>query len=323
MNQRFLEVEFRDVRYRVAVEGEGPLVLLVHGFPESWYSWRHQIPALVAAGFKVAAPDVLGYGGSSSPADIERYSMENLTRDMAGIAKALSPDGKAIVVGHDWGAPIAWNSARLYPDVFGAVAGLSVPYSPPGEHMFLDVVNEFFTKRGLFFYQVYFQEEGIAEVELEKDPRDSVRRFYYAVSGDAPDGTWPSDKPLGEGVLDRLPDPDPFPAWLTDEDIDYYAGEFARSGFRGPLNRYRNHERDHAFLRSKGDPTINQPSLFVGGSRDLVLKMLPGIDIVARMRTHLTDLRNAVILDGCGHWTQQERPQEVNEHLIDWLATLD
>jgi len=323
LSQQFLELEFEDVSYRVAVTGEGPLILLVHGFPESWYSWRHQMPALAAAGFKVAAPDVLGYGGSSSPSEIERYSMENITRDMAGIAQALSSDGRAIVIGHDWGAPIAWNSARLFPDVFRAVAGLSVPYSPPGEHMFLDVVNEFFTKRGLFFYQVYFQEEGVAEAELERDPRDSIRKFYYAISGDAPDGTWPKDKPLGEGVLDRLPDPDPFPSWLTDEDIDYYANEFRKSGFRGPLNRYRNHERDHAFLRSMGDPTINQPALFIGGSRDLVLKMLPGIDVVERMKTHLTDLRKGVILDGCGHWTQQERPQQVNEHLIDWLATLD
>ena len=322
MSIDFVDVELVDVSYRVAVKGEGPLVLFVHGFPESWYSWRHQIPAIAAAGFKCAAPDVLGYGGSSKPAEIERYSMQNLTADMAAIAKALSPDGKAIVVGHDWGAPIAWNSARLHPDVFTAVAGLSVPYTPPGEHMFLDVMDQVFTKRGLFFYQVYFQEEGVAEAELERDPKDSIRRFYYAVSGDAPDGTWPKDKPHGAGVLDRLPDPDPFPAWLTDEDIDYYANEFRRSGFRGPLNRYRNHPRDHEYLRSQGDPTIRQPALFVGGDRDLVLKMLPGVDIVERMKKYVPDLRNGVVLEGIGHWTQQEAPDAVNELLIDWLATL-
>ena len=323
MDQKFHMISVNNVNYRVAVAGAGPLILMIHGFPESWYSWRHQIPALTAAGFKVAVPDVLGYGGSDKPHEIERYSMQNLTSDMAEIARNLSPDGQAIVIGHDWGAPIAWNSARLHPDVFRAVAGLSVPYSPPGEFNFLDVVDKFFTQRGLFFYQVYFQDEGVAEAELERDPKDSVRRFYYAVSGDAPDGTWPSDKPVGAGVLERLPDPDPFPGWMSDDDIEYYANEFRHSGFRGPLNRYRNHRRDHDYLKSQGDPAIYQQALFIGGQRDLVLKMLPGVDVVERMKTYVPNLKKGVILDGCGHWTQQERPNEVNELLIDWLAELD
>tara|TARA_B100000678_G_scaffold54035_1_gene43287 strand:+ start:19772 stop:20662 length:891 start_codon:yes stop_codon:yes gene_type:complete len=292
---------------------------MVHGFPESWYSWRHQMPAIADAGFKAVAVDVLGYGGSDKPHAVERYSMENLTRDMAGVASALSEDGTAIVIGHDWGAPIAWNSARLFPEVFKAVAGLSVPYTPPGERMFLDMIHEFFTKRGLFFYQVYFQEEGVAEAELEADPAASIRKFYYAISGDAPDGTWPKDKKVGEGVLDRLPDPDPFPPWLSEEDLAYYASEFRQSGFRGPLNRYRNHQRDHDFLRAQGDPTIHQPALFIGGERDLVLKMLPGVDVVQRMKTFVPNLQKGVILDGIGHWTQQEAPEAVNELLIPWL----
>ena len=177
MSVEFQNVPVNGVNYRVAVEGKGPLVLMVHGFPESWYSWRHQIPVIAQAGFKAAAVDVLGYGGSDKPHEIERYSMQNLASDMAEIAKALSDDGQAIVLGHDWGAPIAWNSALLHPDVFRAVGALSVPYSPPGERMFLDVMDDVFTKRGLFFYQIYFQKQGVAEAELERDPRATIRRF--------------------------------------------------------------------------------------------------------------------------------------------------
>lgn len=318
------KIEFRtvksgDVSIRVAVQGEGPLVLFVHGFPESWYSWRHQMQPVADAGFTAAALDVTGYGGSDKPDPVERYSMENLTRDMANVAKALSLDGKAIVIGHDWGAPIAWNSALVFPDVFRSVGGLSVPYSPPGKMMFLDMIREFFTKRGRFFYQMYFQDEGVAEAELEKDPRDTIRRFYYALSGNAPDGTWPADKAHGDPLLYRLPDPDPFPDWLTEADLDYYEAEFRFSGFRGPLNRYRNHERDYAFLSALPDKKIYQPSLFIGGERDLVLKMLPGVDPIENMRPHLPGLQTASILAGCGHWTQQERPDEVNALLIPWL----
>jgi pimeloyl-ACP methyl ester carboxylesterase len=199
------------------------------------------------------------------------------------------------------------------------VAGLSVPYMPMGERSFIDVVRAAFTDRGRFFYQVYFQDEGVAEAELEADVRASLRRFCYAISGDAPDGTWPVDKPHGAALLERLPDPDPFPAWLTDADIDYYVAEFERSGFRGPLNRYRNHRADHAFLRPHAKTPIVQPSLFIGGTRDLVLKMLPGVDMVAMMRPNLPGLRGARLLDGIGHWTQQEAPDEVNELLTGWL----
>ena len=317
----FKMVEANGLSIRVAVEGEGPLVLFVHGFPESWYSWRHQMGPTAQAGFTAAAVDVPGYGGSDKPHAVDRYSMENLTRDMAGVARALSPDEQVVVVGHDWGAPIAWNSALLFPDVFRAVGGLSVPYSPPGPVMFLDMIHKVFTARGKFFYQVYFQDEGVAEAELEKDPRDSIRRFYYALSGDAPDGTWPLDKKHGDSLLHRLPDPDPFPSWLTEEDLDYYEAEFKGSGFRGPVNRYRNHPRDYAFLSAVEDKRIHQPSLFIGGERDLVLQMLPGHDPVESMKPHLPNLQVGKVLEGCGHWTQQEKPDEVNALLIPWLKS--
>ena len=310
------------VRLRVAVKGDGPLVLMVHGFPESWYSWRHQIDAIAAAGFTAAALDVRGYGGSDRPHAVEAYDMQSLTGDIAAVAKALSPDAPAVVIGHDWGAPQAWNSALLHPEQFRAVAGLSVPYIPPGEVVFIDAVREFFTKRGLFFYQIYFQDEGVAEAELEADPAAVIRRFYYAVSGDAPDGTWPSDKKHGDALLHRLPEPDmPLP-WLSEEDVAYYKSQFEQSGFRGPLNRYRNWHRDNAYLKSNGgDLIIKQPSFYIGGTRDLVLKMYPG-DMIAAMKQNLANLQGSHLLEGCGHWTQQERAQEVSDMLVEWLRSL-
>jgi pimeloyl-ACP methyl ester carboxylesterase len=315
-------IDAGEVKLRAAVQGSGPLVVLVHGFPESWYSWRHQLGPIAEAGFTACAIDVRGYGGSDKPHPVEAYDMRSMVGDVAGVIEALSPGEPAIVVGHDWGAPIAWNSALIRPDRVRAVAGLSVPYTGAPAHSLKDMWTEVFTKRGKFFYQAYFQAEGVAEAELEADPRDTIRRFYYAISGDAPDGTWPNDKPDGANLLDRLPDPDPFPAWLSEADIAYYAGEFAKSGFRGPLNRYRNPDRDFAYLKGFADRRVEQPALFIGGERDLVLSMFGRRDLAPLMKAALPDLRGADILPGCGHWTQQERPAEVNERLIGWLKGL-
>ena len=315
-------IETNGIRLRVALAGDGPLVILVHGFPESWYSWRHQIEALSIAGYRVAAPDVRGYGESDRPHAVEAYDMESLTGDIAGLVDALSPNDPAVVVGHDWGAPIAWNTARLHAGKFRAVAGLSVPYIPPGDVVFIDAARALFTDRGLFFYQIYFQDEGPPEAELEADPAEAIRKFYYAISGDAPAGTWPIDKKHGDTLLHRLPEPDmPLP-WLSEEDVAYYDAQFRKSGFRGPLNRYRNWHRDHAYLSAHpSSPIIAQPSLYIGGTEDLVLKMFPG-DMIVAMKESLADLRGAELLDGCGHWTQQERPGGGSDRLLSWLAKL-
>ena len=284
----FRWVQNGDIRLRVAVEGEknAPLIVLVHGFPESWYSWRHQLKALAEAGYRVAAPDVRGYGGSDRPEEINAYTMEALTSDIAAISETLSPDQPAVVVGHDWGAPIAWNSALLHPDHFRAVAGLSVPYIPLGPIAPLDLYRKVFTDNGLFFYQIYFQEEDRPEAELEEDPGATIRKFYYAISGDAPDDAWPKDKPHGAGLLEGLDEP-PMPlSWLNESDVRYYKRQFRVSGFRGPLNRYRAQPADHAYLTALDDTTIYQPSLFIGGTKDPVLAMFPG-DFGAKIRPHL------------------------------------
>jgi pimeloyl-ACP methyl ester carboxylesterase len=187
---------------------------------------------------------------------------------------------------------------------------------------FDEIFDEAFTKKGRFFYQAYFQNEGVAEAEAEENPRDFLRKFYYAISGDAPAGAWPNNKTSQDTLLKGLSDPDPFPSWLTKEELDYYVGEFEGSGFRGPINRYRNHQRDFQFLQGFKDRKIHQPALFIGGSKDPVLSMMGAVDLVSIMRQNLSDLRGAHVLEGCGHWTQQERPEEVNKHLLTWLRGL-
>ena len=203
-------VSANGIRIHLVEQGEGPMVLLVHGFPESWYSWRHQMAPIAAAGFTAAAIDVRGYGGSDKPHPVEAYAMQHMVADVAGAIEVLSPDAPAVLIGHDWGAPIVWNSALTRPDRVRAVAGLSVPYLGVPARSLSAMIEEVFTSRGKFFYQHYFQAEGIAEAEMEADVRGALRRFYYAISGDAPDGTWPTDKVVGDTLLHRLPDPSPF-----------------------------------------------------------------------------------------------------------------
>jgi pimeloyl-ACP methyl ester carboxylesterase len=305
---------------RCAIEGEGPLVIMVHGFPESWYSWRHQIGPIAAAGFAACAIDVRGYGGSDKPHPVDAYAMERIVGDLVGLRRALSPDAPAVLIGHDWGAPIVWNSALTNPEHFRAVAGLSVPFAGVPARPFTDVFREHFTSKGRFFYQEYFQEPGVAEAEAERDPRDWVARMMYSISGDVPPGDYWS-KPLGATFLEGLPDPQPV-SWLTEEDLDFYEGEFRASGFRGPLNRYRNHEVDYEWLQGWDGKRIEQPALFIGGTRDPATFLFGAIsDPVALMKMFAPQSEGHV-LEGVGHWTQQERPEEVNRLLIDWLKRL-
>lgn len=320
----FRTVAVGEVSLRVAIEGTGPLAFMVHGFPESWYSWRHQLGPVAAAGFTACAIDVRGYGGSDKPFPVEAYAMERLVGDLVGLAAALAPGQQAVLIGHDWGAPIVWNSALARPDVFRAVAALSVPFAGVPDRPFTDVFRAAFTEKGRFFYQEYFQQPGVAEAEAEADPRAFLRRMLFSISGDAPEGN-PWDKPLGATFLQGLPDPaDPegLPAWLSDADLTYYAAEFAASGFRGPLNRYRNHERDYEWAQQFRGRRIEQPALFIGGTRDPATFLFGALaDPVGLTRINVPNVEGH-ILAGCGHWTQQERPDQVNTLLVDWLGRL-
>lgn len=308
-----------DVPLRVAVKGEGPLVVFVHGFPESWYSWRHQIEAVAAAGYTAAAMDVRGYGGSGKPDAIEAYDMESLAGDVAAVIDALGQGEPAVIIGHDWGAPIVWNTALIHPEKVRAVAGLSVPHLTMGDTHFLDMGKAVFTAQGKFFYIVYFQEPGVAEAELERDIPTTMAKFAWSWSGNAPDGTFRTDKPVDADLLSDISLPEKMPDWYTDADHAYYVSQFSASGFRGPLNRYRNFPRDHAFLRALPSQVIRQPALFMGGTRDGAIRMFP-FDAVEAMKPNFADLRGAHMLEGIGHWTQQEAPQAVNDALLGWLA---
>jgi pimeloyl-ACP methyl ester carboxylesterase len=313
-------IETNGIRLRVALAGKGPLVMLVHGWPESWYSWRHQIPALAKAGYRVAAPDVRGYGGSDKPRAIEAYAIKEMCADVAGLVAALGED-RAVLIGHDWGAPIVWNTALFHPETVRAVAGLSVPHTGRGPMPRVELYRKLYKDR--FFYQIYFQEPGVAEAELEADVRTSLRRIFYGVSGDAMKARLRMDKPADARFLDGMPDPNPFPAWLTPADLDYYVGELQRSGFRGPLNRYRTSDLDFAQQAAVADRKVKQPAAFIAGSLEPVLRFVPGVDLIAKMREQLDDLRLVRLIEGAGHWVQQERPDEVNGALLEFLRGLD
>lgn len=314
------EIKHRQIRtnginMHIAEAGEGPLVVLLHGFPELWYSWRHQIPALAAAGFHAVAPDLRGYGQSDAPHEVDAYSMRNMTADVAGILDALG-EREAVVVGHDWGSPIAWNAALLYPDRFRAVAALSVPYIPRSPMPPLEMLRQMFKDR--FFYMLYFQEEGVAEAEFESDFRRSMLLFMWAASAQAPPGLGLATKPPGSKLFDGVPEPESLPPWLTEEDLDYYAEQFKRSGFRGPLNRYRCMDLDWRELAELAGAVVKQPAIFIAGELDPVATFTP----MDAMKQFVPNLKKTVTLPDCGHWTQQEKPQDVNRELIEFLRGL-
>lgn len=317
---RDLIVNARGTRIHLVEEGEGPVVLLVHGFPESWYSWRHQIPAIAEAGFRAVAMDVRGYGRSSAPPEVDAYGMLHHVDDNLGVLEALEVSS-AVIVGHDWGSPIASSSALLRPDVFRAVALMSVPYSPPGWRRPTEAFAAMAGEEE--FYINYFQEPGRAEAEAELDVRAWLLGFYFGASGDATppaDGGTMATVPRGAMLRDRFTYPTEVLSWLSQEDVDFYTAEFEKTGFRGALNRYRNVDRDWLDLRPWRGQPVNVPSLFIGGEKDG--PTLWGAGAIAKFPETLPDVRGVHILPGCGHWVQQERAAEVNELLVGWLKSL-
>ncbi|POX36839.1 epoxide hydrolase [Streptomyces sp. Ru73] len=320
IEHRFVKVN--GVELHIAEQGEGPLVVLLHGFPESWYSWRHQFGPLAAAGYRVVAPDQRGYARSEQPADADAYSLLHLTGDVTALIHALGEE-RAVVVGHDWGAPVAWTTAMLRPDVVRGVAGLSVPPVLPAGMAPPSVTRQQYGDR---YYQVYFQQPGVADAELARDLPSTFRRMLFNGSGDNPANKTPRPwiVPEGAPLLGTGPDPE-LPSWLTEEDIDTFARDYAHHGeraFTGPLNWYRNIGRNNELLAVFRGRGIDVPALYVAGDRDMVTS-LHGIDrVIDSLDTVAPKLHRKVTLPGCGHWTQQERPEEVNEALLDFLAHL-
>ncbi|MFI0418681.1 alpha/beta fold hydrolase [Spongiactinospora sp. 9N601] len=316
MRHRTLKANGIDVHFAEA--GDGPPVILLHGFPELWYSWRHQLPALAAAGFHAVAPDLRGYGRTSIPADVEAYGMRAMVADVVGLLDALN-EPVAVLVGHDWGAQIAWACAQLLPERFPAVAALSVPYHRRTPTPLTQDLRRWAGDR--FNWLLYFQTPGLAEAELEADIELSVRLLSYALSGEAPDGLAVrllTELPADSRLLDSIPEPDGLPSWLTETDLAYYVEEFRRTGFTGALNRYRNVDRDWEELPALGVTPVRQPVLFVTGEKDTATRFMDA----EAMREYVPNLRDPIVLRGCGHWIQQERPIEVNAHLVDFLSSV-
>ncbi|EPD66663.1 MULTISPECIES: alpha/beta fold hydrolase [Streptomyces] len=313
-------IDVNGIRLHIAEHGEGPLVVLLHGFPESWHSWRHQFGPLADAGFRVVAPDQRGYGRSDRPADVSAYSILHLVGDVVGLIHALGEE-QAYVVGHDWGAPVAWHSALLRPDVVLGVAGLSVPPPFRGAQPPLAVMDRRFDGR---FYWNYFNRPGVADAEFARDTRTTLRKFFFMASGDAP-GAVGVERMLvedGRGWLESVPDPEILPPWCTEDDLDALTESFSR-GFTGALNWYRNLDRNWELTAPWHGAVVTRPALYVYGDRDPV-PAFPGTpDLIAALPRLMPSLRRKPIeLAGCGHWTQQERPDEVNTALLDFLTEL-
>jgi pimeloyl-ACP methyl ester carboxylesterase len=306
-------VDVHGLPMHVAEAGSGPLVVLLHGFPESWYSWRHQLTALAAAGFHAVAPDQRGYGRTGGPADPGAYTILHLVGDVIGLLDALG-EPTAAVVGHDWGAPVAWHTALLRPDRVRAVAGLSVPFTPRGRR---PTTISLRAGLGDGFYIIYFQEPGVADEELNRDPRRTLRMLLYTASGDAPQV--PPIVPPGGGFLDYCREPAALPGWLTERDLDAFTEDYAAGGFTGGLNWYRNLDRNWELTSAWQDAVITPPALYIGGELDLVVNGPGTREYLPKMAERIPNLRRTVLLPGCGHWTQQERPAEVNAELIDFL----
>ncbi|WP_082129622.1 alpha/beta fold hydrolase [Mycobacterium haemophilum] len=308
------------VRLRVIEAGErgAPVVVLAHGFPELAYSWRHQIPALAEAGYHVLAPDQRGYGGSSRPDAVEAYTIHELTADIVGLLDNVGAQ-RAVWIGHDWGAVVVWNAPLLHPDRVAAVAGLSVPTLPrarvPPTHAFRRTFGE------NFFYILYFQEPGVADAELGGDPARTMRRMMGAMRASSRDQSEAIRMvaPGPEGFIDRLPEPDQLPDWISQDELDHYVSEFSRTGFTGGLNWYRNFDRNWETTAEFAGATISVPSLFIAGTADPVLAFTR----TDRASEVISGPYRQVMIDGAGHWLQQERPDQVNATLLEFLNGLE
>ena len=323
-NVEFKIVESNGINIRLAMMGEGPLVIFCHGWPESWYSYRYQLPAVADAGFKAVAYDVRGYGESDKPHEIEAYTMRNMTNDVVGIIDALGYD-TAITIGHDWGGPIALNTAALNEDRISATGTLSVPFTGRGPMPTLDLWKEIYKDR--FFYQLYFQKEGVAEEEFESDLSRSLFMTYTnsdgrgmkfnfekSQSGSVPEKT--KDSTFLEG-MEMFED---FPNWFTKEDLNYFVSQFEISGLRGPFNRYRAQNIDWHEIPELEGKILEQPAFFITGTLDPVNFFVPSDQsLTDRIKPNYKNLLFAEELEGIGHWTQQEAPEEVNSFIIDFL----
>jgi pimeloyl-ACP methyl ester carboxylesterase len=308
-------IQTNGIRMHVAEAGSGFPVLLCHGFPELWYSWRHQMKALAEAGFHAIVPDQRGYGDTDAPQAIDAYTIHHLVGDLSGLLDALNIE-KAVIVGHDWGGVVVWQMAMLAPHRVAGVVGVNTPFFPRFPMRPLEMMRA--TAQDNFHYILYFQEPGVAESELERDVPRSLRGFYQPPNRelmellrDVPMGVF---GPAGGGLLDRLPDA-PHGEFLSAEDFAVFVAGFQKSGFRGGLNWYRNFDRNWELTAYLHNAKVLQPALMVTAELDIVLRP----EMAVGMEAWVPNLRRTVLIEGSGHWTQQEKPAAVNAALLEFL----
>ena len=341
LQHRFVTVD--GVRLHVAEVGEGPMVLFLHGFPELWYSWRHQLPALAAAGYRAVAIDQRGFGRSSKFWDPDAYRIHRVVADVVGLVAALG-ERQAVVIGHDWGAPVAWTAAWLHPEVFRGVMGVSVPFSgrglialpgsPFGERR-PDDMHRAIAGPGMDFYQTYFGTLGPIIEEIEADVRGWVRDLVYGVSAEAMGASGqalPKDDPLpvmragglciphGHRMRERFATPAKLPDWFTEQDLDVFAREFEGSGFAGPLSYYRNMDNSWQDLESVKDKPMVVPAMFLGSDYDVATWW--GAESIERATERMPNYLGTRMLKDCGHWIQQEEPEQTNRAILEFLNAL-
>jgi pimeloyl-ACP methyl ester carboxylesterase len=306
-------VEANGISMHVVEQGTGPPVVLCHGFPELSFSWRHQMEALAGAGYRALAPDQRGYGLTDRPDAVAAYDIDHLTGDMAGLLDALEEE-RAVFVGHDWGSIVAWHMPLLQPDRVRAVVGMSVPFVPRLPARPTRLMRMAFRDR--FFYILYFQQTGPADEELARDPQRTLRSVFWSLSGEAPRGSIRDMPRGGTGWLDTLAEPPGSFPWMDHRELDVYVSKFSQTGFTGGLNWYRNLDRNWELTEPFAAVKVTVPALFVAGERDVVLRMAPP----SLMEGWVMDLRGSALVPDAGHWVQQERPEEVNRALLEFLA---
>ncbi|MDA8277839.1 MAG: alpha/beta hydrolase [Actinomycetota bacterium] len=313
-------VEVGGKHFELVVEGEGPLILFLHGFPEGWYSWRSQLNYFSNRGYKVAAFNQRGYGRSYSPNEVSSYNALALTGDAIAVASTVQ-EGPFYLVGHDWGAALAWNIAIFRPDLVKAVAGLSVPFRPRTKTAPLERIRAL---AGDNFYQIYFQEVGKAEADFEADIAASLKAMYLGISHDAivqVGKTWSMAKRGSEPLMASAPNIDLSSSnWLTQSDLDHFVDQFSHSGFFGPLSWYRNFDYNWELTAPFANAKVLPPSLFLGGASDPVTHFMSVVDQIPSMQSYMPNLKGAKIVDEAGHWLQQERPDVVNAYLEEFIS---
>jgi pimeloyl-ACP methyl ester carboxylesterase len=303
------------IRYHYAEAGKGPLVIMLHGFPELWYSWRHQLTALAKAGYHAVAPDLRGFGESQVTGKVSDYSLINHAKDVKALIDHLGAK-EVVVIGHDWGANLMWIMPMLYPQTVKAVVAVSIPFYPAPR----DPAKIKAFANGKFNFLDYFQQQGATEAEFNKDPARFFRLFFFGLSGDAPKGTIDTlylHKPANAKLLDGFPEPTHLPAWLSKQELAYYVDAYKKTGITPALGFYRNIEHDYPELKEIYKKGITQPVLFIGGGEEAAVRF----GSLEPMKAALPQLRKTIVIPNCGHWVQQERANEVNAAIIDFLRS--